>query len=285
MAASKRGPKPKLEVWPVVKKSTSGLKASETAKSKNGHTLKTRNEELTREPESTSTKFHQLNRRIPFPDGLPAVADTPTDNLARMTQIIDDAGTTNFFANGGYSNSFVLQTDQDQQVGTQLGGLQGCTILISYNRNNIYFSHHWEIPGFGTEPPHYTKIMFDTEVKGFLTGAPDSYGAGAPLVAPNVATAAQPMHGASTSIITPGANRSYRSASYRAKVAAIAELTTKDLEGTSKTFPYQRPKGNEPTIRVTAEFSAATRHLRVMLSDARQGPNVSGGYRVIDKVI
>jgi hypothetical protein len=200
-----------------------------------------------------------------------------------MVEILRDEATTNFFADGGYSNSFTLRTDADQQVGTAAGGLQGCTILISHNELNLYFSHHWEVPGFNTHPPDFPKVEFDAEVKGFLTGAEGSYGSGYPLVAPGIAKRNQPMYRASTSIITVGAGGGYSRANYRAKIRTIADLTTEKLSGTSRTFPYKRPTGDDPTVRVTAEFCAANRHLRVMISDTRSG--VTGGYRVIDRAI
>jgi hypothetical protein len=91
---------------------------------------------------------------------------------------------------GGYSNPHLFPTNTDQQLGTTTGGLGGCTILVSYNQGNIYISHHWEYPGFNKYLPQYPKIMFDEEVMGFLTGQPDNYGEGYPLVAPGFETAA-----------------------------------------------------------------------------------------------
>jgi hypothetical protein len=91
------------------------------------------------------------------------------------------------------------------------------------------------------------------------------------------------MHGASSYIITPGASLGFKSPGYRAKIASIAELTTKDLEGTAKPFAYKRPLENQEVVRVTIEFCAANRHLRVMISDYRSG--AIGGVRVVNKPI
>lgn len=118
---------------------------------------------------------------------------------------------------------------------------------------------------------------------GFLEGKPDSDGTGEPLVAPGIATANQPMHGATSYAITPGASLGFKSPSYRAKIASIGLLTTKNLEGTFTAFPYKRPNKEQAVVRVTIEFCAADRHLRVMLTDYRSG--AKGGTRVIDTTI
>jgi hypothetical protein len=225
-------------------------------------------------------KVPQLQRRIPFGAYLPDVQDTPATNLARMAQIIADPQTTALFSQaGGYSNSHSFPTTADQQLGTTTGGLGGCTILVSHNQGHIYISHHWEYPGFNKIEPDYPKIMFDEEVMGFLTGQPNNNGDGLPLVAPGVATAAQPMVRATSHIITPGASGGFKTPNHRVKVASIGDLTTKNLEGTSKSFPYKRPNESQQVVRVTVEFCAANRHLRVMISDYRSGAN--GGTRVV----
>lgn len=123
-----------------------------------------------------------------------------------------------------------------------MGGLGGCTILVSYTKNTLYFSHHWEIPGFKKDDDEgYHKVMFDEEVLGFLTGEPNNNGDGKPLVAPGIAPAAQVMHGASTYIITPGARIGFSSANFYGKVDTIAKLTTSNLEGHLYHFPLHAP--------------------------------------------
>ncbi len=306
---SARALKEKLSVWPKVATTTgtsshpstvSIYKTSQdtshklkkitlkgkAARSSPDVILKGRDEELTKELNfnSSLSKAHQLGRRIPFGNALPAVENTPVANLARMTQILSSAQTQTFFASGGYSNSFTLVTTADQQIGTTMGGLGGCTILVSYTRDVLYFSHHWEYPGFNkNEKEGYPKVMFDEEVLGFLTGAPNNNGDGLPLIAPGVTIAAQPMHGASTYLITPGASGGFKAANYRAKIATIAGLTTTGLQGTSTTFPYMRPDVSQDVVSVTAEFCAANRHLRIMISDYRSGEK--GGVRVVDRTI
>jgi hypothetical protein len=286
MAPVNRGPKHKLQVWPAVKKSPSTSKTSKVSKLTTSPKLQAHDKNTVilsaRGPNNTDDN-HQIDRRIPFPTDLPAVDDTPAANWAHMSQIIANKATFNFFADGGYSNSFTRSASVDQQIATKEGGLAGCTILISYTQNILYFSHHWEVPGFNKLAPKYPTINFDAEVKGFLIGAPNSYGEGLPLVAPNVPKADQPMLGASTQIITVGASSGFKSASYKAKIKTIADLTDVDLNGKSSIFAYKRPYENEPTIRLTVEFCAANRHLRVMIADTRSGDY--GGTRVIDKNI
>ncbi|KAG9246909.1 hypothetical protein BJ878DRAFT_495290 [Calycina marina] len=230
------------------------------------------------------SKIPQLQRRIPFGANLTAVPNTPAGNLARISQILSDPQTTALFSQaGGYSNSHSFPTTADQQLGTTTGGLGGCTILIAHNRENIYLSHHWEYPGFNKIEPEHPTIMFVQEVMGFLTGQPNNNGEGLPLIAPGVATAAQPMVGATGHIITPGASGGFKAPNYRGKIASIGNLITENLEGTSTPFPYKRPNESQQLVRVTVEFCAADRHLRVMISDYRSGTD--GGTRVVDSYI
>ena len=161
--------------------------------------------------------------------------------------------------------------------------MASCTILISYSQNILYFSHHWEIPGFNKDLPDFPTITFDDEVKGCLIGGPNSGGEGLPLVAPGVPKANQPMDGASTQIITVGASNGFKSANYKAKIKTIADLTDVNLDGKSSIFSYKRPLRNENVVRITVEFCAADRHLRVMIADMRTGEYV--GTIVIDKNI
>lgn len=89
----------------------------------------------------TLVESHQLQKRVVnYGANLPFVNNDAASNMARINAILVDPNTQPFFAHGRYSNSYTLDTSSDQQMGTTLGGLAGCTILVAHNHGNLYIS-------------------------------------------------------------------------------------------------------------------------------------------------
>ena len=230
---------------------------------------------------ASDASTYQLQRRIPFPQGLPNIQNTDAANYARMVQIINDPATQPIIGDPSYANSFILNPAVDIQMGTRGVGLQGCAIVVSHSANRIYVAHAWEVPGFSPLPPDFTRSTFPTEVYGFLAGTPGAVGVGYPLVGTMPA-------GSTTHLLAVANDRSNTGFTnrphYPGKVRDLLALFTNNV-GPAASFLYRRPiqANGDPVVGVTIEYSAATRHLRVMVSDRRSGAD--GGYRMIDQAI
>jgi hypothetical protein len=226
------------------------------------------------------TSIHEIERRIPFPQGLPQISNSPTGYMRRINAIIRDRNTREITAHPSLANSFLIRTDTDAQYGT-ISGLQGCSILVAYNANYIYIAHLWEVPGFSAGAG-FSRDQFNTEVLGFLDGSGD--GQGPPLV--NTGRGGQYMQGASTRLLTVGANNGVTRPNYPTKVRAILDLATRYLGGrVYQPVLYRRPDDRGDPVRVTLEYSARTRHLRVLYADDREQDDQFLGYELIDQAI
>jgi hypothetical protein len=94
------------------------------------------------------------------------------------------------------------------------------------------------------------------------------------------------MQGASTRLLTVGANNGVTRPNYPKKVRAILDLATQYLGGrVYQPVIYRRPDDRGDPVRVTLEYSARTRHLRVLYADDRERDDQFLGYKLIDQAI
>jgi len=196
---------------------------------------------------SSDSNTHQLQRRVDF-----SQADTPAANLARIHAILADPTTRRIIGDESFSNSFILDTDEDIQMGTVGVGLQGCAIIVSHNQNRIYVAHAWEVPGFSAAPPDFPSSTFPTDVEAFFAGTDGAVGDGSPLVGTMVA-------GSTTHILAVAndkpANGFGKTPHYPGKVKNLVNLFQGKV-GPTNVFLYRRPiaGNNDPVVAVTIEY-------------------------------
>jgi len=253
----------------------SGSKNSPKAATSTKHEKST----LSKSPTAGAT----LERRA---NSLAKMTNTPAGIMKRIKEVVNAVGAKEITAHPSFANSFQLSTSEDHKFGTK-SGLQGCTIVVSYNSDFIYLAHLWEAPGFTINGPH-TVVEFDNQVLGFLAGTPGADGQGPSLFDPTPG-AVQPMAGATTKFITVGAKvgneEKWDSPAYNAEINQLRAIAEK-LGGTvSPNSIYRRPDDEDDPVRVTLEFNAVSRQLRVLYSDDRTADGTYTGIVAIDVTI
>ena len=230
-----------------------------------------------------SNESNPLQKRIPFPNGVPVINPVTSANIyGRIHAIMTDPATANFPSNPYGPNSFLLRTDQDHQIGMVGGGLIGCTVVISFNADYIYASHLWEVPGFSRSLYNndFPVARFATDVQGFLSGA--YLFMAQPNQAPypslySLAGNGRPyLRGARSVIFTLSANQAGGPPQYAQEIGIIGGLT-RNLNGQNpQVVTYARPAAGE-SVRMTIEYSARRRELRILYTHT--GTNI--GFNVL----
>ena len=241
-------------------------------------------------PPIENKDVQSLDRRTPpnpnynlFPDGLPEVANNKDERLKRLDQIASDRGQTYYMFPANTDGSFNLlgvMYDLDKDGQMMMTALDGGTIVIAYNSEQLYLLHIPEQPFFLPDPGSTKNFYAWTKVKSFLSAKYPNAEYGAPWLATGTSSTGETYHlmkGATTFVVTVGKENIVDDPDigrnkYPRRSTQLRAFPAEELDAPQGTeILFQRSKQSEQPPRMSFEYSAKTRQLRIFLADHRKG--------------